>query len=269
MNSKNNNLSKTDTEIIETLLASGNEIFTNDGLNKLLFNGKANPKLIYKLIARLKSKNWLQRIERGKYLLKNVSSGIQHNPFIIAMHLVQPAAVAYWSALNFYGLTEQIPKTVFIQTTKRKTSGVIQNTEYKFVTLKEKKFFGMRKEWIQHLYFQITNMEKTIVDCFDYPEYCGGIIECTKALTASSDINYKKLIDYAVRLGNSAVIKRIGFISELLGMNELTSKIDKQRTKISKKYSLLDTSLSDTGKYSSRWNLRINISEDQLNEFKK
>ena len=38
--------------------------------------------------------------EKGKYTL---------NEFIIGSLLVTPYSVAYWSALNFYGMTEQIP----------------------------------------------------------------------------------------------------------------------------------------------------------------
>jgi hypothetical protein len=32
------------------------------------------------------------------------------------MHVVSPAAIAYWSALNHHGMTEQIPRTVFFAT---------------------------------------------------------------------------------------------------------------------------------------------------------
>ena len=45
--------------------------------------------------------------DKGKYTL---------NGFIIGSLLVTPYSVAYWSALNFYGLTEQFPNTVFLRT---------------------------------------------------------------------------------------------------------------------------------------------------------
>lgn len=262
----NLNLAKSDTEIIETLLHNGKELFSNSDLNLLLFNGKASSKQIFKLIDRLFSKNWLLRLERGKYILKNVSSGIQHNPFIIAMLLLPTSAVAYWSALNFYGLTEQIPKTIFIQTIHRRKPAEIQNSIYKFITINNNKFFGLRNEWIQHLSFQITDIEKTIVDCFDSPAYCGGIIECAKALTNLNNINSSRLIDYAVKMNNSAIIKRIGFVSELLGINVVLEQIIKRNIILSPKYSLLDTSLKDQGRYSTKWRLRINLDPQQLNQ---
>jgi predicted transcriptional regulator of viral defense system len=49
--------------------------------------------------------------EKGKYTL---------NEFIIGSLLANPYSVAYWCGLDFYGLTEQFPNTVFLQTTSRK-----------------------------------------------------------------------------------------------------------------------------------------------------
>ncbi|KAF5437242.1 Transcriptional regulator, predicted component of viral defense system [Candidatus Methanophagaceae archaeon] len=81
------------------------------------------------------------------------------NEFIIGSLLVNPFSVTYWSALNFYGLTEQIPNTVFLQTTsrKKKQATEIFGVRYKIVRIKEEKFFGTRKEWIEDTQVHITD----------------------------------------------------------------------------------------------------------------
>jgi predicted transcriptional regulator of viral defense system len=64
-----------------------------------------------------------ERIEKGKYLtipLGAKKGGYTINEFVIGSQLVKPAVIAYWSALNYHWFTEQIPNTVFIQTTARK-----------------------------------------------------------------------------------------------------------------------------------------------------
>ncbi|KAF5437857.1 Transcriptional regulator, predicted component of viral defense system [Candidatus Methanophagaceae archaeon] len=88
--------------------------------------------------------------EKGKYTL---------NEFIIGSLLVNPYCIAYWSALNFYGLTEQIPNTVFLQTTarKKKQATEIFGVRYRIVRIKEEKFFGIRKEWIEDTQVNITD----------------------------------------------------------------------------------------------------------------
>ena len=88
--------------------------------------------------------------EKGKYTL---------NEFIIGSLLVNPYCIAYWSVLNFYGLTEQIPNTVFLQTTarKKKQATEVFGVRYRIVKIKEEKFFGTRKEWIENTQVHITD----------------------------------------------------------------------------------------------------------------
>ncbi len=68
------------------------------------------------LLSRLEKKGWVERIEKGKYMV--IPLGARRgeytlNEFVIGSLLVNPSAIAYWSALNYHGLTEQIPTTFF------------------------------------------------------------------------------------------------------------------------------------------------------------
>ena len=58
---------------------------------------------------RLERKGWIRRIKRGRFAVIPLSSGEagipQLHEFLIAMELVSPAAIAYWSALNHHGMT--------------------------------------------------------------------------------------------------------------------------------------------------------------------
>ncbi|NJE10945.1 hypothetical protein [Thermococcus sp. MAR1] len=63
----------------------------------------------------------------------------------------------------------------------------------------------------------ITNPEKTLVDCLDKPQHCGGIIEVMKALRNGS-FNRETLLEYAKRMRSVAVLKKPGFLSEKLGL---------------------------------------------------
>jgi predicted transcriptional regulator of viral defense system len=51
--------------------------------------------------------------KRGLYVALPLAAGSTTNPraheFLIAMHLVSPAAIAYLTALNHHGMTEQLP----------------------------------------------------------------------------------------------------------------------------------------------------------------
>jgi predicted transcriptional regulator of viral defense system len=171
----------------------------------------------------------------------------------MASYLVEPYAISYWSALHHYGFTEQIPSTVFVQTTARKKKSriAIFGVNYQIVRVKEDKFFGIRKEWIEEAQVSITDKEKTIIDCLDKPHYAGGIIEIAKALKNSS-LNYNQLAEYALQLDNFAVIRRLGYLCEKMGV---PINLPPPR---SNKYLLLDPTMPAKGVNDPKWRLLIN-----------
>jgi predicted transcriptional regulator of viral defense system len=212
---------------------------------------------------RLERKGWIRRIKRGRFAVIPLSSGETRAPqlheFLIGMELVSPAVIAYWSALNHHGMTEQIPRTVFVATNHhvqkntRETLGIT----FQIISVQPKKFFGIEKDWINEQPFFITDKEKTIIDGLDLPKYIGGVGEIAKALAQSwNELNEEKLREYAAKIGNTAVGKRLGFLMEALGLGNPESL----RTTLSlgAGFSPLDPTLPKRGKHSRRWGLLIN-----------
>ncbi|MCX9082378.1 MAG: type IV toxin-antitoxin system AbiEi family antitoxin domain-containing protein [Candidatus Methanoperedens sp.] len=215
-------------------------------------------------LSRMEKEGWIERIEKGKYILIPLGAkkgGYTINEFLIGSQLVKPAVIAYWSALNYHGFTEQIPNTVFIQTTSRKKEQELEifGVRYRIVRITEKKVFGFEKVWIDDVAVLITNPEKTVVDCLDKPRYCGGIAETAKAL--HGDLDIEKLKKYAIDIGNSAVIKRLGILCDKMGI-----KLDVEPGLISGNYPLLDPSMHGKGILNRKWKIRENVSEKYLVE---
>jgi predicted transcriptional regulator of viral defense system len=176
------------------------------------------------------------------------------------MELVSPAAIAYWSALNHHGLTEQLPRTVFIATDHpvRRPPKQVLGVNYKLISLKPAKFFGVVKDWIDEQPFQVTDKEKTIIDGLDLPQYVGGVDEIAKALTGNwSELNETKLRNYAGKIGNSAVAKRLGFLLETLKLGDPEAL--RKAVPIAPGFSPLDPTLPKRGKYNRRWGLLVNV----------
>ncbi len=215
-----------------------------------------------KLLYRMEKRGWIERIEKGKYMiipLEAEKGRYTLNEFVIASVLVKPYAIAYWSALHHHGLTEQIPSTVFIQTTGRKKKRDVEvfGVRYRIVRIKEDKFFGIGKMWSDDSEVLITDREKTMVDCLDKPRYCGGIVEVAKALKKGS-FNAEKLAEYAVKMDNSGVVRRLGYLCELFGVDVELPRIN------TKNYLVLDTTMPKKGKKSAKWRLILNIEESEL-----
>ena len=260
LNEKRKGLSKKESYLLSHLAENRKNVFTLRDVIETLKGSYENAKVT---VERLVKKKWVVRIVKGKYLLVPLSAGVKgeytEHEFIIAS-LFEPCYIAYWTALNYYGFTEQVPNKIFVATTKRIKDREILGTKIKFVYLSMRKFFGFNNILITNVNIKISDKEKTIIDCIDKPRYCGGIEETVKsAYFAKEEIEFEKLIKYALRIGNNAVIERLGFILDFLGLDSKWLE-----NKISGSYSVLDPTKEKRGKYNSKWKLLINVSEDEL-----
>jgi len=213
------------------------------------------------ILSRLENKGWIERIERGKYLIIPIGfikGSYTIHEFEIGTSLVKPSCISYWSALHSFGLTDQIPKTVFIQTTsrKKKQNMNIFGIDYKIIRIKETKYFGVISKWFNSNQIKITGEEKTIIDCLDKPQYCGGIIEVVNAIS-NNGLDIDKLAEYAIKLGNSGVIRRLGYICDLYSINISLPDIK------TRNYLKLDPTMSFREKKNSKWKLSVNVDIDK------
>jgi len=240
-------------------LASKQNIFTSQDVKKI---SDLDSDILKKILFRLEKKGWIERIEKGKYMiipLEAEKGKYTLNEFVIGSMLIQPYCIAYWSALNYYGMTEQIPTTVFIQTTSRKKKQILEifGVKYKIIRIKQNKFFGQKKEWFENVQVNITDREKTIIDCLDKPQYCGGIIEVFKALN-ESELDYKQLLKYAKKTNNTGVMRRLGYLADLLSLDINVPKIK------TRNYLYLDPTMPHKGPKISKWRLINNLPEGEL-----
>src|SRR5690348_12323816 len=75
-----------------------------------------------RLLHRMERDGLITAVERGKYLLLGLTpEKVFSNPLYIGASIISPAYISFWSALHFHGLTEQVPLTVFVATTRRKS----------------------------------------------------------------------------------------------------------------------------------------------------
>jgi len=244
--------------LLTILAMKGKNIFTIQEADHLLSGNKNN---IRNMLHNLVNKGWLQRLERGRYLILPLESEreSEYPQSIIASRLVNPYYISYHSALAYYGYLKKRPRTLFIATTKRKKDLSINGCEYRFVTLPQNKFFGFKKVQLDGQSINMARKEKTILDCLDHLDLCGGIEEVARALQESQkELSFTKLREYALRMGNRAVIQRLGYLMELYSIGSFSDR-ERLRKGISKSYTLLDNTGPWRGRYIERWKVRVNV----------
>jgi predicted transcriptional regulator of viral defense system len=258
-------LGSLESELIFTLEQKNKYYFTVKDANQIL---DTSEEVIWKTLHKLTEKKRIQRIKKGHYLLIPARAGYEtkwrEEVTRFIDQLLDEYYIGYWTALNLWHLTEQIPHTVFIATIRRKRALTYDKTvPIQFITLNPEKFFGYTTMKTNNTQFKISDPEKTIIDSLDLPQYSGGITEIAKAL--QNDLNPDTLIKYADRLGNKTVHKRLGYLIQVLNLNYPEETITQLRNKISKGYSWLDpTQPKQTHNYNTEWNLKVNIPLDAL-----
>jgi len=134
-------LGKTGSNLLTEMARQGKRILTFEDAAKAY---GSRGQSLRGLLSTLVKRGWLLRVEKGKYLILPFEAGRERewteHEFIIASYLIEPYYIGFRSALNYYGYTEQISRTVFIASTRRKlkSSLDVSGVTYRFVSLSER-----------------------------------------------------------------------------------------------------------------------------------
>lgn len=176
-----------------------------------------------KMLSRWHKKGWLSRVRRGLYVpvpLEASAADVPlEDPWQIAASLFAPCYIGGWSAAEYWDLTEQIFRTTIVMTqlAPRDRNPVIKGTTFLLCSISEKKMFGLKTIWRGQVKVLVSDPTRTILDMLAEPRLGGGIRSVRDMLAnylRSETRNLDLLIDYADRLGNGAVFKRLGFLLE-------------------------------------------------------
>jgi predicted transcriptional regulator of viral defense system len=263
-------LSHAEATFLTELAAEGKEIFTTREAYRILGPGKPTRDTLERLV----DKGWLERIERGKYLIVPLEAGPDRvwteDALVLASHLVNPSMVAYRSALSHWNLTDQVPRVTYVQTPVRKENRtpVVLGMRFRIVRVKGEKFFGGHTVRVGESPVQVTDPEKTLIDCLDRPELSGGVAEVARALREENgETDWKRATGYLRRFRSGAVVKRLGFLVESMALSHPPEPgiLDQWQDLLTAGISLLDpSSPREAHRIATRWRMGVNLPEDGL-----
>lgn len=182
-----------------------------------------------KMLARWAQKGWLSRICRGVYVpipLESQTSDVRlEDPWVIAARLYSPCYIGGWSAAQYWDLTEQIFRAVVVITTRRPRDRKpnIKGTKFFLCTISQNAMFGLKQVSRGKVKIEVSDPTRTVLDMLNDPQLGGGIRSTVDMLAnylRSEKKDLSLLLDYAGRLGNGAVYKRLGFLLERLSPSD-------------------------------------------------
>jgi predicted transcriptional regulator of viral defense system len=222
-------------------------------------------------MAKLVSRGIASRLQPGLFVLVPFELGRERrymgNPYVVARELTggRDYYLSHSSAMDLHHMLTQPQLVVYVTCLRQMRAKEIQGTRYRFVHCRRRDMFGTMDSWIEkHEKVVVSDPERTILDGLRQPDYCGGIVEVAKGFRLrQQDLDPKRLVNYALRLGIGAVIRRLGFLMELWEM-EAPEQIARLRQGLTETYVSLDPGLPPDGQFQRRWRLRLNVTAGEL-----
>jgi predicted transcriptional regulator of viral defense system len=220
-----------------------------------------------RLLVYLARRGWLSRVRRGLYVAVPLdarrSGEWVEDSWVVAERVFSPCYVGGWSAYEHWGLTEQVFRTLLVVTARRvrHRDVEIQGLPFHLAVRAHDALFGTVPVWRGQTRAYVSDPSRTIVDVLDDPRLGGGIRTVTDVLNEyfrGEHRNDQLLIEYADRLGNRAVFKRLGYLLEFCQIDAfalIQACMERRSSGLAK----LDPSIKASGQIVRRWRLRINV----------
>ena len=231
----------------------------------------SNELAVRKLLSEMTKRGLLMRLKDGVYYaipFEQDAEMYMPDWHLIAEYIVNDAEyyIGYYSALQIHNLITQpsLKEQIVVSKQIRPSLLKIRNVPFQFIYHNSAHFFGSKKIWIDdYNKVRCSDLEKTIIDCLFKPNYVGGIAEIARAIYTSRNVlNFEKLLEYAIKFESQAVLKRLGFLLELLEINTRIT-IDLQSRKTASLV-LLDPELPKMGKMLTRWSIQQNLETETI-----
>lgn len=216
-----------------------------------------------KLLSRWTEQGWLRRVGSGAYVPVQLdlldARQVLQDPWILVPTLFEPCYIGGRTAAEHWDLTEQIFRDVLVFTARSVARRTVERQGAVFTVkhINSELIFGTKSVWRGQTRVAVSDVHRTIIDMLDDPPVGGGIqhvSECFYRYLQRADCSPDLLIEYALRHGNGAIFKRLGFLAE---RHEKSRHIAKEaRRHLTKGHAKLDQSL-ESPRLVTRWRLRV------------
>lgn len=161
------------------------------------------------------------RIKNGLYATINPITGdVFANRYEIGTALIPDGYIGYHSALEFFAYGNQMSSEVQVFSNKRSLPFIYDNLEYRFYN---PSINDGVLELERNGKIRVTNIERTIVDCIDRLDLCGGIEEVMIALGEIHVLKEELILSYLKEYGKKCLFQKVGFLLSIAKKDELSS----------------------------------------------
>ena len=216
-----------------------------------------------KALAGWAKQGWLQRVGSGLYVpvaleMLGTEQAVA-DAWLLVPKLFGPGYIGGRTAAEHWDLTEQIFRDIVVFTARgiRERTRVSGGAQFTLRRIPETRIFGTKAVWRGQTKVLISDIDRTMLDMLDDPTSGGGIqhvSDCLDRYLRKEERSAEKLLEYADRLDNGAVFKRLGFLAERHSLGaELATAC---KTRLTQGYAKLDPALK-CPRVITAWKLRV------------
>ncbi len=223
-------------------------------------------------LAALARKGWLQRAKRGLYLVLPLEAepgraSVAEDAWVLAREAFAPCYIGGWSAAEHWGLTEQLFRSTLVVTGAniRRSHEKLLGHEFRLFRVQPRRLAGTAQVWRGAERVEVSNRERTLIDCLRQPELCGGVrhlADMMRTYGENPEHDYDKLVGTARSFGSGAAWKRLGYLTEFLWPQE-AELVREAQAQLTSGNIRLDPHVKARGRLLRRWRLWVNSSPER------
>ena len=150
------------------------------------------------------------KIRRNLYGVTNLATKhIEANRYEVASALTPTAYVAYHSALEFYGVANQVFNIMYVASESRFNSFEFDGLSY--IYAKSPTNVGIKTP-IMSYGIRVTSLERTVIDCIDRIDRCGGSEEMLQCFGMIMHVSEAKMMEVLASYDKATLYKKVGFV---------------------------------------------------------
>ena len=164
------------------------------------------------LLQNSKKQRLICQVRRNLYVVTDLASKVSlANKFEIAGKISPTSYLSYQSALEFHGLAHQVFYDLWVSSSKRFNSFEFEGIRFQYC---ESKSLSGVMNANSSPFIRVTNLERTVIDCIDKIERCGGLEELIQSISLISYLDQELLLNYLQEFNKQFLYQKVGFILE-------------------------------------------------------
>lgn len=221
------------------------------------------------LLSRYQKQGYVSKIRRGLYCVNNIATGQpEATKFQIASSITPYSFVAYHAAMEYHGLAHQVYYDIKVSTTQQFNDFDFDG--YHYTAYLTSNTIGVNQPLVDS-HIRVTNIERTVADCIDRIDLCGGWEELTNCLKSIQYLHEELLLAVLHAYNKTALYKKVGFLLQTLALPVSKKFISTCQQYANRSVTYL-TSDGDSQQFCQPWRLYVpgnilTINNTTTNEF--